>query len=205
MRDIEEQPGRRTPVRVAEPLEQEGLVERARTDPEAFACLYRRHYDAVFRYCVHRLFNRSLAEDVTAGVFLKVVEGIETFHGDDRDFECWLWRIATNAANEYLRRAARRKPLLAMLAADLRRQKAQVPEDQADAAERTALIKAALLDLAPRYQAVVTLHFFEHLSIAEVADITGASPATVRSRLSRALRQLRSRLEGLAGKGWLEE
>jgi RNA polymerase sigma-70 factor (ECF subfamily) len=192
-------------MRAAGPAEQANLIQRARIDAEAFACLYRRHYDAIFRYCVHRLLDRAAAEDVTAGVFLKVVQGLDAFRGDDRDFEHWLWRIATNAANEYLRSTARRKPLLAMLAEDLRRQRAQVPKDQADAAERAVLVKSALLDLAPRYQAVITLHFLEHLSIADVAGITGASQATVRSRLSRALRQLRRRLEGLAGTGWLEE
>lgn len=205
MDDIQEQPGSRTRLRLADSPDRQNLIERARTDPEAFACLYRRHYDAIFRYCVHRLFSRAAAEDVTAGVFLQVVQGLDRFRGDDCDFEHWLWRIATNAANEFLRRSARRKPLLAALAEDLRRQIAQAPKDGVDAAERAALVKSALLTLRPKYQSVVALHFFEHLSIGEVAGIVGASRATVRSRLSRALKQLRHKLEGLAGTGWLEE
>lgn len=205
MGGIEEQPECRTQLRVAEPVEPENLVERARTDGEAFARLYRRHYDAIFRYCVHRLFDRAAAEDVTSGVFLKVVQGLDAFRGDDRDFERWLWRIATNASNEYLRRGSRRSALLAMLAEERKRQQAQVPRDEADAAERSAMVKQALLTLKPRYQAVVTLHFAEQLSIAEVAGVVGASQATVRSQLSRALKQLRRKLEGLAGKGWPAE
>jgi len=52
------------------------LIARARSDRAAFVQLYRSHYDAVFRYCVHRLFERQAAEDVTSDVFLKVVENI---------------------------------------------------------------------------------------------------------------------------------
>ena len=51
------------------------LIAEARTQPEAFARLYRRHYDNVFRYCVHRMLERHTAEDITSAVFLKVVMG----------------------------------------------------------------------------------------------------------------------------------
>lgn len=51
-----------------------GLVIQARIDRAAFVQLYRRHYDTIFRYCVHRLFDRAAAEDVTSEVFLKMVE-----------------------------------------------------------------------------------------------------------------------------------
>ncbi len=204
MDSLPEQLECRTRLRVAEPVATPYLVDQARTDSHAFARLYRRHYDAIFRYCVHRLFNRVTAEDVTSVVFLKVVEGLATFRGGDRDFERWLWRIATNAANEYLRRGVRRKALLATLAAERTRRRAELPRDDADMAERYAMVKQAVLALKPKYQAVVTLHYIEHLSIAEVAGIVGASQATVRSQLSRAMKYLRRNLEDLAGK-WLEE
>ena len=55
------------------------LIATARTDPDAFAVLYQQHYEAVYRYCVHRLFDRSAAEDVTSTVFLKVVESFHRF------------------------------------------------------------------------------------------------------------------------------
>ena len=55
-------------------LESVDLIEEARTNYNAFSVLYRRHYDALFKYCVHRLFDRHLAEDITSQVFLRVVE-----------------------------------------------------------------------------------------------------------------------------------
>jgi len=88
------------------------LIAQAYSDRATFVHLYRSHYDAVFRYCVHRLFERTAAEDVTSDVFLKVVESIHSFKGNERQFRCWLYRIATNAVNNYLRKTARRNRLL---------------------------------------------------------------------------------------------
>ena len=73
-------------------LENNDLINQAQTSYNAFALLYRRHYDAVFKYCVHRLFDRHLAEDVTSQVFLKVVEKFHDFKGDERQFRNWLYR-----------------------------------------------------------------------------------------------------------------
>lgn len=78
------------------------LIIEACSNPSAFVRLYRSHYEAVFRYCVHRLFERQIAEDVTSDVFLKVVENIHSFKGNEQQFRCWLYRIATNAVNNYL-------------------------------------------------------------------------------------------------------
>jgi len=64
----------------------DALIAEARTQPEAFARLYRRHYDRVFRYCVHRMLERHTAEDITSAVFLKVVENIRTFDGGEEQF-----------------------------------------------------------------------------------------------------------------------
>ena len=87
-------------------LESAELIEEARTNYNAFSLLYRRHYDAVFKYCFHRLFDRHLAEDITSQVFLRVVEKFNTFKGSEKQFRGWLFVIATNFINEHLRKAA---------------------------------------------------------------------------------------------------
>jgi RNA polymerase sigma-70 factor, ECF subfamily len=76
------------------------LIARARDDVAAFGELYRRYYDLVFRYCRRRLFLREAAEDLTAEVFLKAVEKFDGFRGDELAFRAWLYRLATNCANQ---------------------------------------------------------------------------------------------------------
>jgi RNA polymerase sigma-70 factor (ECF subfamily) len=163
------------------------LIAEARSNPAAFVQLYRRHYDAVFRYCVHRLFERQAAEDVTSDVFLKAVENIHRFKGNEQQFRNWLYRIATNAVNNYLRKTARRNRLLKVA----REQTNSQVTDCGESAEKLALLREAVFALKPRYQTIITLRFFENLKLTEIAEVLASSPGTVRSQLARALAKLR--------------
>ena len=163
------------------------LIAEARSNPAVFVRLYRRHYDAVFRYCVHRLFERQAAEDVTSDVFLKVVENIHCFRGNEHQFRNWLYRIATNAVNNYLRKTARRNRLL-----NVAREQTNSPvTDCGELADKRALLREAVFALQPRYQTIITLRFFENLKLTEIAEVLGSSPGTIRSQLARALVKLR--------------
>ena len=167
--------------------EDSGLVIQARSDRAAFVRLYRRHYDTIFRYCAHRLFDRAAAEDVTSEVFLKMVENFHRFKGTEAQFRNWLYRIATNAVNHHLRRMNRRNGLLRTA----REQNNSGVADCGESPERLALLKEAMLALKPRYQTIITLRFFENLKLIEIAEVLGSSPGTVRSQLARALAKLR--------------
>ena len=163
------------------------LIAEARSDRAAFVRLYRRHYDAVFRYCVHRLFERQAAEDVTSDVFLKAVENIHRFKGNEQQFRNWLYRIATNAVNNYLRKTARRNRLLKVA----REQANSQVADCGESAEKLTVLKEAVFALKPRYQTIITLRFFENLKLTEIAEVLASSPGTIRSQLARALAKLR--------------
>jgi RNA polymerase sigma-70 factor (ECF subfamily) len=166
------------------------LIADARDNPSAFVRLYRRHYDAIFRYCVYRLFDRHMAEDITAEVFLKVVENLGRFRGNERQFRNWLYKVASNAVNDHLRRTARRDGLV-------KNSREQVNIQDADCgelSEKLAILREAVLSLKPRYQTIITLRFFENMKVTEVADVLGSSPGTVRSQLARALVKLRKKL-----------
>jgi RNA polymerase sigma-70 factor (ECF subfamily) len=167
-----------------------GLVIQARSDRAAFVRLYRRHYDATFRYCARRLFDRTAAEDVTSEVFLKMVENFHRFRGTDAQFRNWLYKIATNAVNNHLRRTSRRNRLLRTA----REQRNSRVTDCEESPERLALLKQAMLSLKPRYQTIITLRFFENLKMTEIAEVLGSSPGTVRSQMARALAKLRIRI-----------
>ena len=171
-------------------LENDNLVIQAQTSYNAFALLYRRHYDAVFRYCVHRLFDRHLAEDVTSQVFLKVVEKFHDFRGDEKQFRNWLYTIATNFVNNQIRKTDRHKTALSIF-----QEKSDITNSSSeDSSAKLAVLKQAMLTLKPRYQTIITLRFFENLKLTEIAEVLGSSPGTVRSQLARALAKLRSKL-----------
>lgn len=166
------------------------LLAETLSDPAVFVKLYRRHYDSVFRYCVHRLFERHTAEDITAEVFLKVVENLDNFRGNERQFRNWLYKIATNAVNDHIRKTARRDGLLI----NSREQTNNKVDDCEESIEKLILLREAVLSLKPRYQTIITLRFFENMKLIEVAEVLGSSPGTIRSQLSRTLAKLRKKL-----------
>jgi len=175
-----------------ERLEYNDLVVQARTSYNAFSLLYRRHYDAIFKYSVHRLFDRHLAEDIKSQVFLTVVEKFHSFEGEnEQQFRNWLYTIATNTINSHLRKSARREGLLKALffSRVYTTTRLEHPDHSDD-----VVLKQALLTLKPRYQTIITLRFFENLKLTEIADVLGCSPGTIRSQLSRALTRLRKKL-----------
>ena len=137
---------------------------------------------------------RAVAEDVTSEVFLSVASNMRHFGGTtEEDFRRWVFRIATNEVNAYVRQAKRRRVLLesaarsgALAAADGSR----TGGSGVETLDWPALYQA-ILRLKPRDQAILHLRFFEQMSHDEIADVLQERPATVRVGLSRALEKLR--------------
>jgi len=175
-------------------IDQDILIRRACSDRTAFAMLYRMHYERVFRYCCRRLFNRHAAEDVTSTVFFRVMRTISTFEGNSDGFHNWLYRIATNAVNDHLKTAKRRAEAIRNAAQHQGRNHTVAGESDKELQKRNLAVKQAILSLKPKYQTVITLRFFEKMKLVEIAEILGQNPATVRTKLARALSKLRKEL-----------
>jgi len=91
----------------------DGVVKAARNRRDALGELFDHFYPPVFAYCTRRLLVRAVAEDVTSEIFLKIASRIRDFSGTTaEDFRRWLFRIATNEINAYLRQTIRRRELL---------------------------------------------------------------------------------------------
>jgi len=181
-------------AKLVELTEENNLVLRAKTQAEALGRLYEMYYERIFRFCVYRLFNKEIAEDVTSAVFLEVARGIGGFKGrSEQDFRNWLYAIAANQANAYIRRTSRRKKLLAEAAGSIRPASA----DSSDMSSEPdwPRLYAAILKLKPKHQTIVTLRFFENLPYEQIAQILNVKEATLRVTSHRILNKLRNYLE----------
>jgi RNA polymerase sigma-70 factor, ECF subfamily len=173
------------------------LFVRAKTDRSAFGLLYDRYHPVVTRYCVRRLFDRAIAEDVVSDVFLKVASKLRAFPGQtETDFRRWLFRIATNAVNAHLRQSRRRQELWEAAA------RCRQANHGVSGATRPAwealdwpLVYQAVLQLDERDQTILMLRFFASCSHEEIADVVDATPGAVRTALSRTLSRLREKLD----------
>ena len=167
------------------------IVMRARTEAEALGQLYELYYERIFRFCVHRLFSKEAAEDVTSIIFLEVARRIRSFGGrTEQDFRYWLYAIAANQANAYIRKTSRRKQLLAEAAGSM----TDVTTDNTSELDWPRLY-AAILKLKLEHQTIITLRFFENMEFEQIAKILDVREATLRVTLHRILKKLRRHLE----------
>ncbi len=167
-------------------------VERAKRDPKAFAGLYRMHCRAVAGYVYRRTGDEHATEDIVSEVFLAALRHLPRYRHRGVPIRYWLYRIATNVVNRWVRR--RRSGLAVDVAVDLDERAAA--GDNGEHVATRGIAQQAMLRLSPKHQAVLSLHYLEGLSVEEVAAVVGCRIGTVKSRLSRAREALRYRLEG---------
>ena len=180
-------------AKVVERTENDDLVLKARTQANALGRLYELYYERIFRFCVHRLFNKEIAEDVTSTVFLEVARTIRSFKGrTEADFQNWLYAIAANQANAYIRKTSRRKKLLETAAGSMTASAAGGTNKSSG--PDWPRLYTAILKLKPQHQTIVTLRFFENLKYGQLAQILDIKEATVRVTLHRILNELRNHL-----------
>jgi len=187
-------------TQIIKQMDSDDLVLRARTDTDALGRLYELYYERIFRFCVHRLFSKEAAEDVTSAVFLEVARKIRTFTGrTEADFRNWLYAIAANKANAYIRKTARRKKLFAEAAGPMTAKNAGRTSHTPKLDWPT--IYQAIAKLSPKHQTIITLRFFENMEFEQIAKIIKARPATVRVTLHRILKKLRNHLQSVVDGG----
>lgn len=149
--------------------------------PEALDELLRRFGPEIHAVAFMTLRNASDAEEVTADTLLTAWRRIDTLRDADR-VRPWLLRIATRLA---LRRW--RRPRVRTLPLELA---GELTEASAGIVDRLALANA-IDGLPPRTRAAVALHYVADLAVADVADVLGTSPNTVKTQLREGLAKLR--------------
>ena len=172
--------------------EEQGLVARAQQyDEGAFAQLYERYFEKIFRYISLKIGDKFEAEDMAQQVFLKALKSIESFKWKDVPFSAWLYRIAHNLTVDYLRRKTRR-PTSPLEEVELY---AEEPNSniQKDLEFRFDLerLSSAMGQLTEAQREVLSLRFTSELPIAAVAQIMGKSEGAVKSLQHSAVLALR--------------
>ena len=168
---------------------EDALIERAKHDRHAFAEVYRQHYRPIVGYVFRRVGDSHVADDLVADVFLIALRKLPGYRCRGLPFRSWLYRIATNRVNRWARGERRR------LAQESRAARAVGTAQRPDSPLTSDEVRRALLQIAPKYQAVIALYHLEGLSTEKVAAVTGCRLGTVKSRLSRGRDALREHLQ----------
>ncbi len=169
----------------------QALVEAAKCSPEKFAPLYDRHCTAIANYLYRRTHDSHVTEDLLSEVFLSALRDLPRYQPRGVPFRAWLYRIAGNALRKWVRSNAREQRRLQKIAdhgATTPSCQNQMPLDD------TALLRL-IHSLSAKHQEVISLHYFERLSLKQITDILGILEGTVKSRLGRARSLLRDRIQ----------
>ncbi len=155
-----------------------------------FVGLVRDYHRTVYNYVFRMVGDSALAEDVTQESYLRAYRGLPKLP-PGANYRAWLFRIATNAATDELRRRKRRPrvPLLPSLAL-------RAPTESEDARLGRVALDDALLKLSAHHRAVLNLFEFAELTAPEVGEVLGISPETARKRRQRAREALAKILRG---------
>jgi RNA polymerase sigma-70 factor, ECF subfamily len=165
-------------------------------DREAFQLLFEAYKDKVFSIATYSTGgDRSMADDVTQQIFLKLFTAIQQFRGDS-EFTTWLYRLVVNACLDERRRRKRLLPWgESTVPTSHGHRKPQ--EQQYARLELAAAVQEAIAELKPKFRMPILLKYIEGLSYEEIADVMGCSKGTVASRLNRGHSQLAKRLSYL--------
>jgi len=174
------------------------LVDRAREgDADAFSELYRRYLPRVHAFAYRRCGSREVAEDVTAAAFEKAYRNLDSFQPTGGGFSAWLLRIAANQMNDHHRRSARPESDRGQIAMQRLVTEAERPEDAVLRDEDHVLVRAALDQLTPRYQQVLSLRYLSGLTNEEAADAMGVTRGTMAVLVHRSLKSMRRHLDAV--------
>jgi RNA polymerase sigma-70 factor (ECF subfamily) len=174
----------------AEEADERLLVEAAQRDPVKFGDLYELHFERIYAFISRRVKDRDTAEDLTSDVFHKALANLRGYEVRGAPFAAWLFRIAANAIADRSKRAAR----------EIASGSVEAPEPSAqpdlEAIENRARLFGLVRDLPEDQRKVVFERFVEQMSIREIALRMGRSEGAVKQLQLRAVRTLRTQMEG---------
>ena len=160
-----------------------GVLRKAqRGDERAFSIIVRTYEQPVYNYVLRLTGDRSLAEDLTQEVFLRVFQGLKSFSDRSR-FTTWLFQVTKNRVLDELR-AIERRPRAVVNIEDA--PQLEVVDAPAERSETIDAVWRAVAALNPDLKMALLLRDIVGLSYTEIADSLEITLATVKWRIFKA-------------------
>jgi RNA polymerase sigma-70 factor (ECF subfamily) len=183
-------PRQESAVEAPEPGGTWELVRSAQEgDRGAFALLYDKYVDVVFRYVLFRVGDRELAEDVTSETFLRALRRISSVTYQGRDVGAWFVTIARNLVLDHVKSSRFRLEVTTAEVDDSGRVEAGPEQQVLAGATRSALLEC-IRQLGDDQRECIVLRFLQGLSVAETAVVMARNEGAVKALQHRAVRRL---------------
>ena len=165
------------------------LALQSRENEDAFALLYYRYRDRIYRYLKIRIGSDDDARDLTQQTFLRAFDNIARYTERRGTFASWLFAIARNLSVDFQRG---KRLTIHLDALDI-----PAPgdlEEEGIARADFVQMRRLLGTLPDHKREILTLRFAGDLTVPEIAMVVGKSPDAVHKMLARTLQDLRSEL-----------
>jgi RNA polymerase sigma-70 factor, ECF subfamily len=168
--------------------EHELIAHSLNADHEAYAQLVDRYKNALYHHCFAIVRNEDAAEDIAQDTFITAYYKLRSYDSHYR-LSTWLFKIATNKALSWLRKAAKETAaddeLIASIAS---------PHPQPDHLAEMQELHDAVARLRPKYRSVISLYYWQGLSYQEIATVLAAPTGSVKVWMARAKQNLKKEL-----------
>jgi RNA polymerase sigma-70 factor, ECF subfamily len=175
----------------------EALVKRLRNgEPSAGETLARRYYQPLMRYLQRLAGTDHLAEELYQATWLSVLEHVEKFNPSSTNggFRAWLFRIATNKANDIWRARGREKIVKQGLRLVIEAEAPQAGQHM-EASEQQHKLLHAIGQLPENQRQVLMLRYYSGMKFVEIADVLGCPLNTALGRMHKAMMKLKQLME----------
>lgn len=157
-----------------------------------FIELYKKYYPKIYNYTVRRLFNKEQAEDITSTTFLKAFDYINKKNPEIKNFNAWIYKIATNEALSHLRYIKRKKRdgIEEDLNSIINIFNQNSNDDKNGSFIDFIALNKAMDHLKPQEKEIIDLYYFAKLDYSDISEILDMKETTLRSLLHRTLKKL---------------
>ena len=167
-------------------------------DDDAFAQLMRDNEKRIYNLALRMTGNPDDAMELAQETFLNAWRGLKFFKGDST-FSTWVYRLASNACIDHLRKQKRRQAMSTTLSGDEDQEERQAdipderfqPETELERQELRRAVERGLRKLSDEHRQVLVMREVNGLSYQEIGDILDLEAGTVKSRIARARISLR--------------
>jgi RNA polymerase sigma-70 factor (ECF subfamily) len=166
------------------------LIERAKTDSDAFEELYDDYFPHIYGFIFKRTGQRETAEDIVSVIFIKVFTCLNQYKEKKCSFKSWVYTIALNTLIDHYRKHSVKNEVVV-------EEFPEIIDDRQDqvqgliSTEDQRMVREVLKKLPVAYQKILNLKFFSELSNREISEILAISPNHVGVLLYRALKKFK--------------
>jgi RNA polymerase sigma-70 factor (ECF subfamily) len=173
------------PEKINNSISDEELMSQVRSGVgEMLGVLFERYHVPLFNFYLKLTGDRSMSEDLVQEVFFRILKYRHSYRPETA-FRAWMYQIARNARVDHLRK---RRPEASW---EPEMSPPVEPVDTAQQTQETVLLHSALMRISEDKREVLILSRFQDLKYEEIAQLLGCEVGTVKTRVHRALQELR--------------